>query len=60
MSGSTRTRRSQSRLQDYFQDTAIPYGAPFAADMKYHVKIVGTYSGGTLDKEWSFTTGTGP
>lgn len=50
----------QSGLQGYFLDTAILYGAPFAANTKYHVKIVGTYSGGTLDKEWTFTTGTGP
>ena len=49
----------QSGLQGYFQDTAILYGAPFAANTKYHVQIVGTYSGGTLSKEWSFTTGTG-
>ena len=50
----------QSGLQGYFLDTAFLYGAPFAANTKYHVKIVGTYSGGTLDKEWSFTTGAGP
>lgn len=50
----------QAGLQGYFYDTAFLYGAPFAANTKYHVKIVGTYSGGTLDKEWSFTTGSGP
>jgi hypothetical protein len=50
----------QSGLQGYFLDTAFLYGAPFAANTKYHVKVAGTYSGGTLDKEWSFTTGMGP
>jgi hypothetical protein len=30
---------------------------PFAANTKYHVKMTGTYAGGTLTKEWSFTTG---
>jgi hypothetical protein len=47
----------QSGLQGYFYDTAFMYGAPFAANTKYHVQIVGTYSGGTLNEEWSFTTG---
>jgi hypothetical protein len=49
-----------SGLQGYFYDTAFLYGAPFATNTKYHVKIVGTYSGGTLDEEWSFTTGSTP
>jgi hypothetical protein len=44
-------------LKGYFTDTAFLYGAPFAANTKYHVKIVGTYTGGALTKEWSFTTG---
>ncbi|HVW27977.1 MAG TPA: hypothetical protein VHC69_21585 [Polyangiaceae bacterium] len=44
-------------LKGYFTDTAFLYGAPFAANTKYHVKIAGTYAGGTLMKEWSFTTG---
>jgi hypothetical protein len=44
-------------LQGYFYDTAFLYGAPFAKNTKYHVKIVGTYSGGSLNEEWSFTTG---
>ena len=30
---------------------------PFAANTRYRVKIAGTYIGGTLSKEWSFTTG---
>ena len=30
---------------------------PFEANTKYRVKIVGTYLGGLLHKEWSFTTG---
>ena len=45
-------------LKGYFLDTAFLYGAPFAANTKYHVKIAGTYAGGALQKEWSFTTGT--
>lgn len=43
-------------LKGYFLDNGILYGAPFAVSTKYHVKIVGTFKGGTLDKEWSFTT----
>jgi hypothetical protein len=46
----------QAGLQGYFLDTAILYGAPFAVSTKYHVKIVGTYAGGNLDAEWTFTT----
>jgi hypothetical protein len=33
---------------------------PFEANTKYHVKITGTYSGGPLMKEWTFTTGAAP
>jgi hypothetical protein len=44
-------------LQGYFYDTAFLYGAPFAPNTKYHVQIVGTSSGGALNKAWSFTTG---
>jgi uncharacterized protein YkwD len=50
----------ESGLQPYFYDTAFMYGAPFASDTTYHVQIVGTYSGGTLNEEWSFTTGSTP
>lgn len=50
----------QSGLQGYFYDTAFLYGAPFAANTKYEVQIVGTYSGGTLNKTWTFTTGSSP
>ncbi|MGO9837197.1 MAG: CAP domain-containing protein [Polyangiaceae bacterium] len=49
-----------SGLQGYFYDTAFMYGAPFASDTTYHVQIVGTYSGGTLNEQWSFTTGSTP
>ncbi|HKP63282.1 MAG TPA: CAP domain-containing protein, partial [Polyangiales bacterium] len=31
--------------------------APFTANTKYRVKLTGTYSGGMLSKEWTFTTG---
>jgi uncharacterized protein YkwD len=30
---------------------------PLTANTKYHVKVSGTYAGGMLMKEWSFTTG---
>jgi hypothetical protein len=50
----------QSGLQGYFYDTAFLYGAPFAVNTKYHVQIVGTYTGGTLNEQWSFTTGSTP
>jgi hypothetical protein len=44
-------------LKGYFYDTAFLYGAPFAANTTYHVHIAGTHTGGTLTKDWSFTTG---
>jgi hypothetical protein len=44
-------------LKGYFYDTAFLYGAPFAANTKYHVHIAGTHTGGTLTKDWTFTTG---
>jgi uncharacterized protein YkwD len=50
----------QAGLQGYFYDTGFLYGAPFASNTKYHVQIGGTYSGGTLNKSWSFTTGSQP
>jgi hypothetical protein len=50
----------ESGLQPYFYNTAFMYGAPFASNTTYHVKVVGTYSGGTLNEEWSFTTGSTP
>lgn len=31
--------------------------APFEANTKYRVKITGTYAGGALTREWTFTTG---
>lgn len=46
-----------SGLQPYFRNTVFIYGAPFELNTKYHVKIVGTRTGGDLNKEWSFTTG---
>jgi hypothetical protein len=30
---------------------------PFTANTKYRVKLVGTITGGTLMREWTFTTG---
>jgi uncharacterized protein YkwD len=44
-------------LKGYFTDTAFLYGAPFAPNTKYRVKVVGTHTGGALTKEWTFTTG---
>jgi uncharacterized protein YkwD len=32
---------------------------PLTPNTKYHVKISGTYAGGSLAKEWTFTTGVG-
>ncbi|HTL93551.1 MAG TPA: hypothetical protein VL176_14460 [Steroidobacteraceae bacterium] len=44
-------------LKAYFRDTAFLYGAPFELNTKYRVKIMGTHTGGALNKEWTFTTG---
>lgn len=33
---------------------------PFLPNTRYRVKISGTYAGGTLSREWTFTTGKGP
>lgn len=46
-----------SGLQPYFRNTVFIYGAPFELNTKYHVKLTGTRTGGDLNKEWSFTTG---
>jgi hypothetical protein len=44
-------------LRAYFPNTAILYGAAFQANTTYRVKIVGSYAGGALNAEWTFTTG---
>jgi hypothetical protein len=44
-------------LKGYFVDTAFLYGAAFDLSTKYRVKIVGTHTGGALNVEWTFTTG---
>jgi hypothetical protein len=42
----------------YLNSTAFMYGdAPFAANTKYRVKMVGTHTGGAINLEWTFTTG---
>lgn len=42
----------------YLNNTAFMYGdAPFAANTKYRVKMVGTHTGGAINLEWTFTTG---
>jgi hypothetical protein len=46
-----------SGLRAYFLNTAILYGAPLELSTTYRVRIVGTYSGGPLNAEWTFTTG---
>jgi hypothetical protein len=46
--------------QGYFTNTAFLYGAPFATNTKYRVKVTGTHTGGALSVEWTFTTGTSP
>jgi hypothetical protein len=46
-----------SSLRSYFPNTAILYGAPFEPNTTYRVKVVGTYAGGALSIEWTFTTG---
>jgi hypothetical protein len=46
-----------SGLQPYFHNTVFIYGAPFELNTKYRVKVVGTRTGGDLNVEWTFTTG---
>jgi hypothetical protein len=46
---------ASSGLRPYFRSTSILYGAPFEANAKYRVRIVGTHAGGALTKEWTFT-----
>jgi hypothetical protein len=44
-------------FESYFPNNAILYGAAFLPNTKYRVKMVGTYAGGALNVEWTFTTG---
>jgi hypothetical protein len=46
--------------QGYFVNTAFLYGAPFATNTKYHVNVTGMHTGGALNLDWTFTTGTSP
>ena len=47
--------------KQYLTSSVFMYAnAPFAANTKYRVKIAGTYQGGMLNKEWTFTTGAAP
>jgi len=42
----------------YLRSSVFIFGnMPFAANTKYRVKIVGTFVGGALEREWTFTTG---
>jgi uncharacterized protein YkwD len=44
--------------QQFLRSSVFLYAnEPFMPMTKYHVKISGTYAGGMLMKEWSFTTG---
>jgi hypothetical protein len=47
-------------LRSYFTTTALLYGAPFEANTTYRVRVSGTYVGGPLNLEWTFTTGAAP
>ena len=43
---------------NFLRRSVFMYGnEPFAANTSYRVKIVGTYVGGALEREWTFTTG---
>jgi uncharacterized protein YkwD len=43
---------------NFLRNGIMMYGnAPFEADTTYRVKITGTYVGGALTREWTFTTG---
>lgn len=43
-------------LRAYFGNTAMLYGAAFEPNTKYRMKMMGTYAGGALNMEWTFTT----
>jgi hypothetical protein len=45
-----------AQLRAYFGNTAMLYGAAFEPSTTYRVKMVGTYAGGALNMEWTFTT----
>jgi uncharacterized protein YkwD len=49
-----------SQVRAYFNTTSLLYGAPFDANTTYRAKLSGTYLGGELDLEWTFTTGDPP
>jgi hypothetical protein len=49
-----------SQVRAYFRNTSVLYGAPFEPETTYRVRLSGTYVGGALDVEWTFTTGTTP
>ena len=45
---------------NFLRSSVMMYGnAPFTAMTTYRVKITGTYVGGALSREWTFTTGQG-
>jgi hypothetical protein len=45
-----------AQLRAYFGNTAMLYGAAFEPSTTYRVKMVGSYAGGALNTEWTFTT----
>jgi uncharacterized protein YkwD len=46
---------------NYLRTSVFMYAhMPYAPSTKYRVRVKGTYQGGALEKEWTFTTGTAP
>jgi uncharacterized protein YkwD len=54
---STATQLDASSQQELKNVVFMYANKPFAAMTKYRVKVSGTFAGGALSKEWTFTTG---
>ena len=55
------TGMDQSSTAQFLRNGVMMYpNAPLAAMTKYRVRVKGTYVGGALDLEWTFTTGAAP
>jgi uncharacterized protein YkwD len=54
---STSTQLDASSQQELKNVVFMYASKPFVAMTKYRVKVSGTFAGGTLSKEWTFTTG---
>lgn len=49
---------TDTSMANYLTNVVYLYAnKPFTANTKYHVKFVGTRTGGTINVEWTFTTG---